>query len=75
MRTISQNFNDSQIRGVLEIDGKRVLYLKTGVKKKYYNDDLGDGEHFKQLNQEMINYEKAEHFKKIIMGEDDFSNE
>lgn len=75
MRTISQNFNDSQIKGIMYLDGKRVLYLKTGVKKKYYNDDLGTGEFFPQLNQELINYEKAEEHKKAIFGEEDFSNE
>ena len=75
MRTISQNFNDNQIKGVLMIDGKRVLYLKTGVKKKFYNDDLGNGEFFPQLNQDLINYEKAKEHKKAIFGEEDFENE
>jgi len=75
MRTKSKNFNDSELKGIMYIDGQKVVYLKTGVKRKHYYDDLGDGDHFKQLNQEMINYEKAEEFRKEIMGQDDFTNE
>lgn len=74
-KTISKNFYNNEIKGVMEIDGKRVLYIKTGVKRKHFGDDLGDGDYFKQLNQEMINYEKAEFFKKVIMGEEDYTNE
>lgn len=39
---ISKNFKDSEIRGVMEIDGKKVLYLKEGVTKLKYNDSLSD---------------------------------
>lgn len=75
MEQLSKNFRNREIKGIMTINGKRVLYLKTGVKRKHFYDDLGDGEFFKQLNQEMINYEKAEEFRKQIMSEDDFSND
>ena len=72
---MSKNFTEDEIKGIMYIDGKKVIYLKTGVKRKNYNDDLGTGDYLSQLNQELINYEKAEEHKKAIFGEEDFSNE
>lgn len=72
--TISKNFKDSEIIGVLEVDGRKVLYLKTGVKRRNYNDDLGTGDFFPQLNQELIAQEKREKVIKLLYGGDDFED-
>lgn len=73
-KTISENYYDDEIKGVMMIDGKKVLYLKPRVfRKRYY--DWPDDEAIPQINQELIAYEKAEYFKKVIMGEDDFTND
>ena len=73
--TISKNFKDSEIIGVLTVDDKKVLYLKTGVKRRKYNDDLGTGEYFEQLNQILIAQEAREKVMKILYGGDDFNED
>lgn len=73
-KTISKNFYNDEIKGVMNIDGRKVLYLKPRVfRKRFY--DWPDDEYISHINQELINYEKAEFFKKVIMGEEDFTNE
>lgn len=82
--TISKNFKDSEIIGVLYIpvdencpgssEQRKVLYLKTGVKRRKYNDDLGTGEYFEQLNQTLIAQEAREKVMKLLYGGDDFED-
>jgi hypothetical protein len=69
---MSKNFKPEEIKGYLEIDGKQVVYLKTGVKRLKYNDDLGVGDHFEQMNQTMISNELREKVIKLLYGGDDF---
>ena len=71
---LSKNFRDDEIIGILDIEGKKVLYLKTGVKRRKFNDDLGDGEHFEQLNQILIANELREKVMKVLYGGDDFDD-
>ena len=73
-KTISKTFYDDEIKGVMQIDGRKVIYLKPRVTRKRFYDWFDD-EAFSHINQEAINYEKAEYFKKVIMGEDDFTND
>lgn len=68
------NFKESEIIGYLYIDGKKVTYLKQGVKRKRFNDSLDPEQLEPHLNQELINYQKGEYFHKVIMGKDDFEN-
>ncbi len=71
---MKSRFRDSEIKGFIMIDGRKVTYLKPRVtKKKYY--DWPDDEAISHINEEMIRFEKAEWFKKLIMGEDDFTND
>ena len=69
----SKHFNEDEVKGYMNVDGKRVVYLKEGVKRKRYNDNA-DPEKMEQLNQEMISYEKWTLYYQLIMGIDDFSN-
>ena len=71
---MSKHFKKEEIKGYIMIDGKKVTYLKTGVKCLKFNDDLGTGEHFEQLNQEIINHERRELALKILFGGDDFED-
>lgn len=71
---LSKNFSDDEIKGVLYIEDRKVLYLKTGVKRRNFNDDLGTGEHFEQLNQILIANELREKVMKVLYGGDDFED-
>lgn len=76
--TISKNFKDSEIKGVMYIDGKKVLYLKEGVKRRrYIEDTIGVDESILEshLNTQLLNYQKWEKFYKRIIGVDDYANE
>lgn len=76
--TISKNFKDSEIKGVMYIDGKKVLYLKEGVKRrKYIEETLNVDESILEthINKQLINYQKWEKFYKRIIGVDDYSND
>lgn len=68
------NFKESEIIGYLNIGGKRVTYLKMGVRRKHFNDHIDPEVLESHLNQELINYEKGEYFHKVIMGEEDYEN-
>lgn len=72
-KTISKNFYDFEIKGVLEIDGKKVLYLKNNVVRQRYADFSND-DNVEHLNQQLINAQRLERFYKEIMGIDDFEN-
>lgn len=73
--TISKNFDDSEIKGIMYIDGKRVLYLKEGVKRRFYKKDLTRDkyDHPDQVNHIMKFFEKYEETMKIMYGGDDFT--
>lgn len=85
-KTISKYFFDDEIKGVTYVSIpqdsefsskvvlKRVIYLKTGIKRMHFNDDLGVGDHFEQLNQELIANERRELAVKILFGGDDFDD-
>ena len=77
-KTISKHYYDYQIKGVLYIDGRKVLYLKPGVKNKFYPEDIGVPSVYAlepHINQDLINYQSWENFYKQIMGVDDYGNE
>lgn len=66
---ISKNYRDSQIKGVLYIDGRKVLYLKDGVKKKWYAEDIDNPKPHKlesHLNMELLSYEKRIEFYQLL---------
>lgn len=71
MQNQSKNFKNHEIKGILP-DGS--TYLKTGVKRKRFNDEFKDDEQH-LINQELINYEKYLYFLKEIEGKDDFEND
>lgn len=73
-KTISKNFFDDEIKGVLEINGRKVIYLKERVVRKRYWDWCNDT-FLSHLNQELINQERIEKYYKEIVGIDDWANE
>lgn len=77
MQTKSKHFKDHEIKGVTYEDGKKVIHLKDGVRRKRFKEDMFVTELTlsSQLNHELINYEKWENFYKVIMGEEDYENE
>lgn len=58
MKTKSKHFHDHQIKGILS-DGS--IYLKMGVCKKRYNDQL-DYEDMDHINEKLIMSEKINKF-------------
>ena len=70
---LNKHFSESEIKGYMMIDGKKVLYLKEGVIRKRYNDHL-KGDEIPHINQELVNFESYDFFYKKIMGVDDFEN-
>lgn len=75
--TISKNFKDSEIIGVLQVDGRRTLYLKQGVKRRFYATDLSRDSYYHpdQVNHLLVYFKKYEEMMKIMYGGDDFSEE
>lgn len=72
MQTKSKNFKDHEIRGILP-DGS--IYLKTGVKRKNYNDSIDPNSLESHLNQELLIMKSWEDFYRKVVGVDDFSND
>lgn len=75
--TISKNFKDSEIKGVMYIEGKKVLYLKEGVKRRFYKNDLPRWamENPSHINHLLVFFKKYEDTIKMLYGGDDFSTE
>lgn len=75
--TISKNFKDSEIKGVTYIDGKKVIYLKEGVKRRFYASDLSPRqmEHPSHINHILIFLSRYEEAMRVMYGGDDFSAE
>lgn len=74
--TISKNFKDSQIKGILYIDGRRVLYLKDGVKKKWYPEDIDNPSIYileSHINKELVSYQSQIKFMEL-MGIESWEN-
>ncbi len=71
-KTISKYFYDDEIKGVIQEGDQKIIYLKTGVKRLRFNDDLGNGEYFEQLNQELIANDRRQEAMKLLYGGDDF---
>lgn len=67
------NFKESEIKGYTYIDGRKVTYLKSKVKRIDKYEALDDNK-MDHLNQKVILLEKWEYFNKYILGEDDFTN-
>lgn len=70
---LSKNFRDDQIKGILEVDGRRTLYLKEGVRKKSYGDHLDDTQ-MDHINHVLIYFERYEELMKLLYGGDDFED-
>lgn len=72
---MSKIFKQHEIIGYLMIDGRKVTYLKTGVKRLHkYQDHLMD-EHMDHLNHQLIYLQKYGEFLRNVIGMDDFSHE
>ena len=73
-KTKSKNFFDHEIIGVINLDGRKVIYLKPQVKRQWkYNDHLIDT-HMDHLNQRILAVKRLEFFFKNIMGIDEPDN-
>lgn len=75
-KTISKNFYDDEIKGVMEVDGKKVIYLKEGVKRRKYAGDLPTWylEHPLHINHLLIYLSRYEEAMRLLYGGDDFSD-
>lgn len=68
----SRNFKQREIKGILP-DGS--IYLKTGVKRKKYNDSIDPDELESHINYNLINFEKAEKYYKYVEGAEDYERD
>ena len=71
MKTKSKHFKDHEIKGILP---NGTIYLKEGIKRKHYNDNVDPDSLESHLNQELINYQKHIEFMKYTMSLDDFED-
>lgn len=70
---MSKYFKEHEIIGYLYIDGKRVTYLKTGVKRNpKYNDHLEEDE-MNHINQSLIALQRYTEYLRKVVGVDDFT--
>jgi hypothetical protein len=67
------NFKESEIKGFIMIDGKKVTYLKPNV-KRLNNYDYLDDRIMDHINQDLIRMKKYENFYRKIIGIEDFEN-
>lgn len=72
--TISKNFRDDQIKGVMYINGRKTLYLKEGVTNCHHNDILSD-DVMNQINPVIIFLDRYEEVITKLYGGDDFEDE
>lgn len=74
-KTYSKHFFDHEIKGITYVDGKKVIYLKTGVKRQWrYNDHLIE-EHMDHLNKALLMLKGIEDYYKKVVGIDDFEKD
>lgn len=70
----SKIFKPEEIRGYIEIDGRKVVYLKTGVKRLHkYQDHLNE-DYPTHLNQQIIFLQRYAEYLKKVVGLDDFDD-
>lgn len=70
-KTLSKYFYDSEIKGVMIINGRKVIYLKSYVKRLWrYNDHLLE-DNMDHINHQLIKKEKIQQFYTKIVGSDD----
>lgn len=67
------NFREEEIKGYINIDGKKVTVLKMGVKRirRYYS--VIDDTIMDQLNHEILFLERYAEYLKKVVGIEDFS--
>lgn len=69
-KTQSKNWFDHEIIGVINMEGKKVIYLKSHVKRQWkYNDSLYEG-NMDHLNKKAIATERMQLFYKWVLGID-----
>lgn len=71
---MSKIFKPEEIIGYVEVDGKKVVYLKQGVKRNpnYYSPQEPEGQH---INQSLVWLKRWEQYYKKVVGIDDFEKE
>ena len=73
-KTHSKHFFDHEIKGVMYIDGRKVIYLKPHVKRLWkYSDHLLEN-NMDHINKNLLNQKNLELYMKYIVGQDDFEN-
>lgn len=70
-KKLSKNFKNSEIKGILP-DGS--IYLKEGVRRKYWGEHVDPQWLENHINEELLVYQKAEKYYKYIEGADDYEN-
>jgi len=74
MNNIQSKFKPEEIIGFLEIDGKRVTYLKPHVKRLSRYPETEHEDVMNQLNQPLIGLQKYADYLKKVVGLDDFED-
>lgn len=70
-KTISKNFYDIEIKGVMYLNGKKVIYLKSGVKRLWrFTDHILESK-MDHINYHLIYKDKYERYYKEIVGSED----
>lgn len=73
-RTLSKNWFDHEIKGIMYIDGIKVIYLKPSAKRLWrFNDHLLENQ-MDHINKHLIIKEQIELYYKKIVGQDEPDN-
>ncbi len=65
-------FKPHEVIGYLEIDGRRVTYLKPGVKRLRRYPVTASDDYARHINQELVYFERWQKFAKSVLGIDNF---
>ena len=70
-KNLSKNWYDSEIKGIMIIDGRKVIYLKSHVKRLWRFNDYLLEDKMDHINKTLIIKERIEIFYKRIIGQDE----
>ena len=71
-KTLSKNWYDHEIKGIMWVDGKKVIYLKSNVKRLWrFNDYLVENQ-IDHINKQRIHQDKIEEYYTKVIGSENY---
>lgn len=71
-KKLSKYWNDQEIKGIAHINGRKVIYLKSHVKRLYrFNDHLLES-YMQHINYSVLALSKYQEYMRTIIGKEEF---